>query len=160
MDGDDGIGGVIGDVLGEVGSEIKKIGKSAVGQVTGSSDDSKTGNGDSANSSQSADISVGGEAASFGKGIVAQVTGRDLDEMKTADDKFSEQGQEEIKARIAAIYSQHAQKRRREEEMKKRQEVQVETQKKEFKEQEKKQSMDVTVAQTKANAEIKNMGAE
>ncbi len=158
MDGD-GIGGAIGDILGGVGGEIKKIGKSAVSQVTGVGDDNKPGKGDSAKS-QPADISAGGELTSFGKGIVAQITGRDIDKMKAADDKFSEQGQEEIKARINAIYSQHAAKRRREEEMKKRQEVHVEAQEKEFQAAEKKQSADVVVAQTKANAEIKNMGAE
>ncbi|GEM_PF-5589547 len=129
MDGDDGIGGVIGDVLGEVGSEIKKIGQSAAGQVTGS---------------QNPQAPTDDDIASMGK----------------KDKEFSEQGQEEIKARIQATYSQHAAKRRQEEEMKKRQEVHVEAQKKEFKEEEKKQSMDVTIAQTKANAEIKNMGAE
>ncbi len=129
MVGDDGIGGVIGDVLGEVGSEIKKIGKLAVGQVAGG---------------QSQQAPTDDDIASMGK----------------KDKEFSEQGQEEIKARIAAMYAQHSQKRKRKEMAEEQQVKQVEAQKSELTREQKKQSMDVTVAQTKANAENKNMGAE
>ncbi|MDO8486878.1 MAG: hypothetical protein Q7S45_01090 [Candidatus Curtissbacteria bacterium] len=112
---------------------------------------------------------VGSEIKEIGKSVVGQVTGSQNKQAPTDDDivsmgkkdkEFSEQGQEEVKARIAAIYAQHSQKRKRKEMAEEQQVKQAEAQKSELTREQKRQSMDVTVAQTKANAEIKNMGAE
>ena len=149
--------GVIGDILGDVAGEIKKIGQAAGAQVTGDSGDDNPKNDDSPVVS---DVSIGAEAESFGKGIISQITGKKLAQMQDADREFSAQGQEEIKARINAMYSQYAQKVKREKMIGEQQEKQVEAQNKEFEHREKEQSADVAVAQTKANAEIKNLGAE
>ncbi|MBI2598897.1 hypothetical protein HYW40_01645 [Candidatus Curtissbacteria bacterium] len=129
--GDDGIGGVIGDILEGVGSELKKIGQTAAGQVTGGDDQKKQ-----------------------------SPTSDDLTAMKQKDDKFSEQSAEEIKAKISAIYAEHARRRQQEGQVEKQQEQKAEEQNKELARGQKKQSADVVVAQTKANAEIKNYGAE
>ena len=152
----DGIGSLIGDVLGEVGGELAKIGKSAVGQVTGQDDSS----GQAPTDKPQEDFSPDSQAAKVGQGIVSQITGKKLQEMENVDHKFSEQGQEEVKARINATYAHYAQKRKREERGQEQQEKQVEEQSKELQQAQKKQSMDVVAATTRANAEIKNMGAE
>lgn len=105
----------------------------------------------------------------IGKAVTAQITGQqnpqaptsdDIAAMAKTDDDASKREREEIKARMRAIYGQHAQRRKQEESMVKHQEKRVEGQKKEFVKGQKKQSADVVMAQTKANAEIKNMGAE
>lgn len=201
-------------ILGAIGEEFKKLGKSATSQVTGS-DDSKTasadpstqlgglgksligqitGNPRGAGQSQTQDIQgqLGGfgssilgqvtgaddsgeagahnpsgkprgifdEIKAFGLSALGQVSGKELAEMKQKDDAFSEASEAEVKARIKAIYDQHAARRAQEAKHIDQQKKQVQEQKQEFVKEKKEQQMDVAIAQTKANAEIKNMGAE
>lgn len=105
----------------------------------------------------------------IGQTVASQITGQqksqaptadDISAMAKTDDDASAREREQIKARMRAIYGQHAQRRKQEKAVEKHQEKQVEGQKKELQQVKKKQSMDVQVATTKANAEIKNMGAE
>lgn len=177
-------------IFGVIGEELKKFGKSATAQVTGSDDatDSKqvnplsaltqignsaasqisggevgtveSGSGSSKSTQDLGDHSVLGELKKMGLGAVSQVFGADLTSMQAQDEKFSQQSQEEVRAKIAAIYQEHAQSQKRKLMVEEQQKEQVEQQKAEIKHEQKKQQMDVQVAQTKASAENKNMGAE
>lgn len=104
-----------------------------------------------------------------GQTVTGQVTGAqnqqapsgdDVAAMQQKDEKFSQQAIEETRARMRAIYGEHAAHSRRRATVEKQQEKQVEAQKQEFSHQ-KKQSADVAMAQKRASAETgKNMGGE
>lgn len=171
LDPSDQIGGfgksILGQVTGsspgggqsqvqDVSDQIGGFGKSILGQVTGGDtagevvSTARTPQGDG----------FWGEMKAFGASILGQVSGKDLAEMKKKDDEFSEVSQAEVKAKIARIYQEHAQKRKQEGQHVEQQQKQTEDQRTEIKKEQKKEQMDVSVAQTRANAEIKNMGAE
>ncbi|MEX2028095.1 MAG: hypothetical protein WD988_01170 [Candidatus Curtissbacteria bacterium] len=124
----------VGQVVGEVGSEVV-AGIKKVGQTA-----------------------TGQVIGQQGQPVPS---GDDVAGMKQKDEKFSERAQEEIRARMRAIYGEHAAKSRRRATIEKQQDKQVEVQKQEFSQMQKKQSADVTIAQTRASAEMgKNMGGE
>ena len=81
---DDGVGGVVGDIAGAFGEELKKFGKTAVSQVTGKPQDQGT------------------------------ATVVDPKAMAKSDKEFSKQGEAEVRARIAQIYQEYAAKRAKE----------------------------------------------
>ncbi len=121
---------IIGDIADAVGDELKKFGISAASQVTGRPQDQTT------------------------------PTAGDLKTMTKSDKEFSKKGEAEVRVRIARIYAEYARKQKQGEMIKERQETQQEVQHGEISKEQKKQAMDVAVAQTKASAEIKNYGAE
>lgn len=140
------------DVSGQLGG----FGKSILGQVTGGD---TSGEPDVSNQATDDEGFLGGIKA-FGASILGQVTGEDLEKMKKKDDDFSKASQAQVRAKIQSIYAQHAQKRKQETHYVEEQKKQTEEQKKDFVKEKKKEQMDVSVAQTRANAENKNMGAE
>jgi len=140
------------DAAGQLGG----FGKSILGQVTGGD---TSGEPDGPKPVVDDEGFLGGLKA-FGASILGQVTGEDLERMKKKDDDFSQASQAQVRAKIQRIYQEHAQKRKQEGQYVQQQQKQTEEQKKDFVKEKKKQQMDVTVAQTRANAEIKNMGAE
>lgn len=127
---DDGIGSVVGDIAGAVGEELKKIGKTAVSQITG-----KPGDGQS------------------------QVSAQDLKTLKAQDQKFSKKGEAEVKAKIAQIYAEYAAKKAREQKQEATVQQQQEQEKTQVLEQARKQEV-ITTPIAKTRAEIKNYGAE
>ena len=165
--------------------QLGKLGSSVVGQVTGGSASPAAGSGDSLDAagqlggfgkslvgqvtgSDSGDAALvtagsGGfwdQLKSFGVSALGQVSGKQLEQMKKIDKAQSLAGEAEVKAKIQRLYEEHAQRKKQEERSVVQEEKQKEVQQTELKKQEKRQQMDVQVAQTKANAEIKNMGAE
>lgn len=177
MADDDGIVGevldVVGDVAGAVGGELKKFGKSAASQVTG------TGSTSAPTTSKQPSAITGGDDAGSGIGgefkkilqtAGSQVTGHvptldaeQLAKMAKNDEEFSTQEAAAVKAKIDQIYQEYAAKRAREEQQRQVQEQQQEQQKQEIAtlaDKKKQDEMDVVVAQAKAKAEIKNYGAE
>lgn len=121
----------IKDAASAVGQEIKKVGQTAAGQVTGKPP-------------QPADIPSDEEVKKLGK----------------KDKEQSKLGEAEVKARINAYYQEYAVKKKRQEAQQAQQEVAQEEEKKEIVQLKKKESADVVIAQAKSNAEIKNYGAE
>lgn len=122
---DDGMLGTIGDVAGDVletvGEEVKKIGKTAVSQITGRPQDQNA------------------PAAS------------DLKAMQKGDRQFSQKGEAEVKAKIAQIYAEYAAKRAREQKQEAAVQQQQEQEKTQVLEQAKKQEVITTpVAKTRA----------
>ena len=132
---DDGVGGDIlegiKDVASAVGQEIKKVGQTAAGQVTGKQP-------------QPADAPSGEEVKKLGK----------------KDKELSKLGEAEVKARINAYYQEYAAKKKKQAAQQVQQEVVQEEEKKEIVQLKKKESADVVIAQAKSNAEVKNYGAE
>lgn len=117
---DDGIGGIAGDIAGAFGEELKKIGKTAVSQVTGKPQDQ-------------------------GTAIVA-----DLKAMQKGDRQFSKQGEAEVKAKIAQIYAEYAAKRAKEQKQEQLvQERQEEQRKLEVGEIKKQEMADPSIAKTR-----------
>lgn len=127
---DDGIGGIVGDVAGVFGEELKKIGKTAVSQITGKPGDQQS-----------------------------QVSAGDLKTIVASDKKFSKKGEAEVKAKIAQIYQEYALKRAKEQKQEQLvQERQEEQRKLEVREIKKQEMADPSIAKTRA--EIKNYGNE
>lgn len=127
---DDGIGGIAGDIAGAFGEELKKIGKTAVSQITGKPGDQQS-----------------------------QVSAQDLKTMAASDKKFSKKGEAEVKAKIAQIYAEYAARRAKEQKQEQLvQERQEEQRKLEVGEIKKQEMVSPEVAKTRA--EIKNYGAE
>lgn len=170
---------------GGIGEELKSVGQSVISQITGST--GSKGGGDSADASEqlggfgksilgqvtgsgTSGESVHGKSAvsggfwdqmkAFGSSVLGQISGKDLQEMKKKDEQFRQAGEAEIRAKIEQMYGEHAQKKKQEEHVVEQQEKHVEKKQNEFEKQEKKRLMDVEIAQTKAKAEIKNLGAE
>lgn len=135
----------------DAGSQVAGFGKSIMGQITG---------GDTTGQAAQETGNAVDELKAFGLSAIGQVSGRDMQEMKKKDEKFSEAGIAEVRAKVSSIYDEYAQKRKAEKESVEKQEEQVEEQQKEYIAEQKKEQMDVAVAQNKANAENKNMGAE
>lgn len=129
--------GVVGDIAKGVGDELKNLGKSVVGQVTSQSDDK-----------------------GVGEDSFSDKLPKDLEDKKAVDDEQSQNEYEEVRAKVDAIYSEYAKKKEQEKTLEKKQEEKAEEQKAELVKEQKKQSMDVSIAQAKASAENKNMGAE
>ena len=180
----DGIGskiiGALEDVGEAAGEELKKFGKSATSQITGSS-----GQGDSNTNSKLSNSSLVpptdkkqkpsephsfmDEVKKIGEDVVGQVSGHevhfsksDISKMKKDDDEFSKAEAEATRRKIKRIYEEYAakqaQKKRQEETAEVQEEEQVQ-QKKEFEQQKKKKIVpNKAIEQTKA--EIKNYGAE
>lgn len=139
-----------------VDEQLKGLGSSLFGQITGSA----SGGDEGKTKSQTAHHGFWDEIKAVGLSALGQVSGKDLEEMKQKDKEFSEVSAAQVEAKIKAIYDQYAAKRQQEAAMEKQQQKQMEQQKQEITKERKKETMDVEVAQTKANAEIKNMGAE
>lgn len=155
------VGQVTGDSTGSAGAgdsldaagQLGGFGKSVVGQIAG---------GDTSEHPHAPSGSVGlwDQIKAFGLSALGQVSGADLEQMRQKDNAQSIAGETEVKAKIQRIYEEHAQREKQEEHYVKQEEKQVEEQQKELAKEEKKQQLDVQIAQTKANAEIKNLGAE
>lgn len=181
----------ISDLLGEftsgitagasqIGNEFKKVGQTAVSQVTGSvasppgpADEkaikdaaAKAGIG-GANSSGDSN-SVWGEFKKLGKSATSQVSGNEdvgqdaLSKMTKKDKDFSDVEYAAVRAKVKQIYEEYEAKKKKEEAMLKQQKGVVEEQKKEVEElqQEKKKEEFIDPAIQRSRAEIKNYGAE
>lgn len=119
---------ILGDIAEAVSDGFKKFGKSAVSQVTGTLQDQGT------------------------------MTAADLKAMAKSDKEFSKNGEAEVKAKIARIYAEYAQKRAQEQQQQtlaKQQQGQEKSQIEEVKKEEMKNPI-----VERAKAEIKNYGAE
>ncbi|KKS04924.1 hypothetical protein A2W45_02205 [Candidatus Curtissbacteria bacterium RIFCSPHIGHO2_12_41_11] len=111
-----------------------------------------------------------GELKKIGKVAVSQIIGQgqaqtpttdDLAKLSDKDKKFSDAAQEEVRARIQAIYEEHAARRKKEEMARKQQQAQIGEQKEKQEELLGKQQKDMPIsAIEKTRAEIKNYGAE
>ena len=97
----------------------------------------------------------------IGQGQAQTPTTDDLAKLSDKDKKFSDAAQEEVRARIQAIYEEHAATRKKEEMIQKQQEAQIGDQKEKQEELLGKQQKDMPIsAIEKTRAEIKNYGAE
>src|SRR3990167_302615 len=174
--GDDGIIGEIADVAGgvvaAVGDELKKFGKSAASQVTGSQASPQKTAQPSAGSTGGDDAAsaIVGEFKKLAHTVGSQVTGSEptfdgsqLAKMAKKDEEFYAQEAAAILAKINRVYQEYAVKRAREQQQRQIEEQRRDKEKKEvvrLQKNEKQEGMDVAVAQAKARAEIKNYGAE
>ena len=165
-----GAASVAGDVGTAVVGELKKMGKTATGQITGKS----TQSAPSSAFFQSKAPKGGSETllsqiGQFGQMASGQISGRmadltnaDIAKMAKGDDQFSETAQAEVRAKIKKIYEEYAVKRAREEEQRQLLEQQQDQEKKKLdvSKAARKQQGQVNSAIAKTRAEIKNYGAE
>ena len=168
-----GIADVAGDVAGAVVGELKKFGKSATSQVTGS-----TGPGDDLTSAAKSAVknasqgpsgddnqSIFGEFKKIGQSATSQLTGgavavseKDLQKMAKKDDDFSKKASSATVAKMNRIYEEYAAKRAREKQQAEMVEKQKEEMKGEQEEEIKKEETNAAIQKTRP--EIKNYGAE
>lgn len=171
-----GIGDIVGDIAesaGDVGGavlgELKKFGKSAGAQVTGSSD--ITGGLNSPKSSKVKAAPAGldtthsilGELKKFGQAATSQITGHEesaanLASMTKRDDEFSEKESRAVRAKIKQIYEEYSAKRASEGKQQETVAEHQEEQQKQIQEAKKKEMPRSDIQKTRA--EIKNYGAE
>lgn len=182
---------LIGDVASGISGEFSKLGKSLASQVTGSTTNSAlnadagqqiTGFGktitgqifgskpESAQKTKSVPkpTSFLDELKKLGRSATAQVSGAEdlsadqISEMAQKDEEFSKQETDVLRARIAKIYDEYQEKRKKDEEERKQKLMGVEQKSKEAEilmEENKKASL-TNPAIAKTRAEIKNYGAE
>lgn len=139
--------------------QLKGFGKTLTSQVVGT-------NASSATTQKSSDDTPVDELKKFGGSFAKQLFGgagsggqeEQLAKMKKTDDDFSKQESGVIRAKIANIYKEYAQKRANEKKQEVVVEKQEEQQKQELKEVKKEEMTNRAIQQTRA--EIKNYGAE
>lgn len=157
----------VGDVGGAIVDELKKFGKSATSQVTGSEPSAdNTGSKASGAKQTSADPgdddhSILTEFKKLGQAAMGQVTGHEqaaaLSAMKKKDDEASKREYTAVSAKIKQVYAQYAAKRAKEQ----KQEEAIEQhrqQQKQLAEIKQKEEPRADIQRTRA--EIKNYGAE
>lgn len=166
MDDSGSLFDVVGDIAGSVGGELAKIGKSAVGQISGKPTDSKSPVNPS-DITKSADSQS--EIKKAGQAIGAQITGgggaqtdAEVAAMAQKDKEFSQAGVDQVRVKVKQIYEEYAAKKAREQRQQEAAREQQEERKKLEVEQLKKQERKspVSPAIDKSRAEIKNYGAE
>lgn len=168
------IAGEVVHVAGNVGTavvgELKKVGKTATGQITGKT----TQPAPLSPLSQTKVIKGGsetlmGQIGQFGRTASGQISGQmpdlmnaDIAKMAKSDELFSETARAEVRAKIKRIYEEYAAKRAREEQQRQllEQQQEQEMNKLEVSKLAKKQQEEVNPAIAKTRAEIKNYGAE
>lgn len=175
-DGDSGgIGDVVsdiadtaGDVGGSILDELKKFGKSATSQVTGSepapdntiskasgAKQTSAGTGDE-------DHSIIGEFKKLGQAAIGQVTGHEqaaaLLAMKKKDDAASKREYAQVSAKIKQMYQEYAAKKAREQRQEEVIKEHRDEQQKQLQEIKKKEEPRADIQKTRA--EIKDYGAE
>ena len=144
------------DAAGSLAGQLKKFGQSATSQVTGSA---PGGDAPKVTDKSKYDYSLFGELKKIGQSALGQVSGNEeLSKMQNEDKAFSDRESEVIKARIKAVYAEHAAKSARKDQQEEMMEKQEEKQQEQIKEVKKEELSNRAIQQTRA--EIKNYGAE
>lgn len=165
-----GIADVVGEIVEGVAGGAAKLGKSASAQVSGQP---ASGQGQ-APSQQGQNQPAATEAINpvvesrkFSDEIVSQITGGEksanpavIAQKKAEDDQFKEEQIAIVRERIKRIYEEHEARKKQAGVQEEVVEEQEEEEKQEIKQLEKKEEMDVSVAQAKSSAENRNYGAE
>lgn len=160
--------GIAADVAKGVAGEFKKIGKTAVSQITGSktqplqSSQTLPSQGPQA---QNKDFSLLSEIKKAGQAVGSQITGAapsmaDVGKMQKKDQQFSQQEIEAVRAKVRQIYQEHVQKRAQEKQQKAMVKQKEEQEKAREIEQIKRVAEPLSPQVAKTRAEIKNYGAE
>ncbi|MBI2326690.1 hypothetical protein HYU92_00050 [Candidatus Curtissbacteria bacterium] len=165
----DEVAGIAADVAKGLGGGFKKIGKTAVSQITGAKNQplqtSQTPKS-SGPPAQKKDFSLLSEIKKAGQTVGAQITGAappspiDLGKMQKKDQEFSQQEIEAVRAKVRQIYQEYAARKAQERKQAEMVEQKEQEQKGREIEQIKRVKEPISPQIAKTRAEIKNYGAE